>query len=219
MNWLGLKQACALLLIATALFGCSTPAEVEPTGAVLLEIERSGPRVNQDGELAGLLRGDAAPDADLIRAAGCHNAVRWLQDESLNTSLVISTSSRLVRIAEILAGEDVNSDLVVLAETSFWNGSDLEVLALEAGFSTEEVRDFETLVAQQPTEQSLRRFVVYVSSETTSRQAIIYLDGDRLVISSAASLAGPEPTLDPEIAGIGPYIFETSECSVFETFE
>jgi len=199
--------------------GCTPPVEVEPTGAVLLVIERSGPRVTQDDALVNAMVGDASLGGVLIRAASCHNAVRWLGNASLNTSLVVSTQSRFVRVAELLANGEIGEDLARVAESSFWNGGNLEDDALSEGFGAAEIEAFAALVSQGPSPQALEQYVVYATSETTTRQAVVYLDSQTLAISSASSLVGPEPTLDPEIAGVGPYSFDTSGCSAFETAE
>jgi hypothetical protein len=177
---------------------------------VVMRLERDGPRVNQDSELNDRLAGDVVLEERTAQAAYCVNGWYWADDVTLNTLVLVATSPRLVRAAEIVDAGDFDLAMATAVEQSLL-ASDVEPESVVVSGLDAEVRgrwdvaDLERYLeatSQPPSEMASQRFVVYAVSETTTRQHVYFIDlekADRAAISRFAR--GPSWNEEILIAG------------------
>jgi hypothetical protein len=177
---------------------------------VVMRLERDGPRVNQDSELNDRLAGDVVLEERTAQAAYCVNGWYWLDDVALNLTLLVATSPRLVRAAEVVDAGDFDVAMATAVEHSLLD-SDVDPENLTMSDLGAEVRgrwdvaDLEAYLqatSLPASEAASQRFVVYAVSTTTTQQYVYFIDlerADRAAINRFAQ----EPGWDEEILVAG----------------
>lgn len=152
---------------------------------VLMRISRSGDLVVDDHDLHKMLTGDRVIPPTLALAAYCVNGWYWATDITVDLDVVVSSSERLVRAAEIIAEEDFPVDLVrsVEGRRLSTGGGSLGVSELSSEvlrrFGDEQMERYSAAVAEPPSAGSFDRFLVFAASSTIREQYIYFIDLDR----------------------------------------
>jgi hypothetical protein len=189
---------------------------------VVMRFERDGGFVDGDTELAAALAGDLRIGDATARAAYCVNGTDWEEDVALDTVIVVATSPRLVRAAELVAdgeferelGEAVESELLAAG-----GGSDSTVEELSPAvrdrWGDAELEAYLTATAEPPSEEASVRFVVYAASKTTSAQFVTFIDLERVDRNAIERLAGRPFLGDDDILFAGdqpPVVMNVRDC-------
>jgi len=220
MSW----SLCGLVVVASACVATRSDNAIDRP-EIVMRFERDGPRVNEDRKLADDWAGDLVIEARTAQAAYCVNGFDWVEDVTLNTIILVSTTPRLVRAAELVAdGEDVDMATAV------------EVELLAAGRSgvpsiddlSDEVRErwgesalaaYLEATAEPPSVEAARRFVVYAASWSTYGQYITFVDlarADRDAIERFARM--PDLGVDDILiaGGQAPVPMNSRDCDELE---
>jgi hypothetical protein len=157
--------------------GQGSTASVGPGWLLVVDV-KTGSRVHDSAEVVAMLSGDLIPSRELIVAASCHNVGVWLDDWALNNRIVVGTSARLVRVAQMIAEAEVNASLAVVLEEQVWRGGQPQLTdgLREAGFDQGDVDSYVALSEQTPSAEAAARYVVYAVSGTTTEVMVSYLD-------------------------------------------
>lgn len=162
-----------------------------------MRLERSGTAVDQDSKLNNALAGDLVLEARTAQAAYCVNGWYWADDVTLDLNVLVATSPRLVRAAEVVEAGDFDGAMVTAVEQSLLN-SDVDRENAAVSDLGAEVRDrwdvadlegYLQATSMPPSEGASRRFVVYAVSTTTSEQYVYFIDlekADRAAINRFA---------------------------------
>lgn len=177
------------LVVAVSVAMGGSGCRHEPTSTAnggrgeLIAVELStGSFAPESETLAARISGPEEPGSALLVAASCHNAVDWDAGRALDNGIVVGANPRLVRVAELLADDQVSADLALIVESKFLRGVDVELDAMlsEVGFDQADVDGYLALVAQAPSQEALDRFVVYAVSVTTTVVRVVYLDSSSM---------------------------------------
>jgi len=173
---------------------------------VVMRVERDGPRVNEDSKLSDLLAGDIVLEERTAQAAYCVNGWYWANDVTLNLLVLVATSPRLVRAAEVAEAGDFDVVMATAVEQSLLD-SDVDPENVTVSDLDAQVRDrwdvadleaYLQATSLPASEGASQRFVVYAVSRTTSRQRVYFIDlgqADRAAIYRFAE----DPIWDDEI--------------------
>lgn len=174
-----LRTALAVSLAVATASCAEERIEVGKHPGVLMSITvETGDRVVQSGELVATLAGDLMPSNSLRSDAACQNMQDWTNDVTLNNTLVVATSPRFVRAAELVESGEFPAKLIALVEQQILKGSTPKVTdAMEqADFGQTDLDAVLVALAEPPAPESLDRFVVYAASSTTTLVRISFLD-------------------------------------------
>lgn len=196
-------------LLATA--SCvQTGDSITDERQVVMRPERDGPYVDQDSELNDRLAGNVVLEERTAQAAYCVNGWYWLDDVTVDLTLLVATSPRLVRAAEVVDAGDFDLAMATAVEQSLLD-SDADPENVTVSDLDAEVRDrwdvadleaYLEATSLPPSEAASQRFVVYAVSETTTRQHVYFIDleqADRAAINRFAQ----SPNLENEILVAG----------------
>ena len=177
---------------------------------VVMHIERDGSFVNEDSELNDLLAGDVVLDERTVRAAYCVNGWYWANDVTLDLTVLVATSPRLVRAAEVADAGDFDVVMATAVEQSLLD-SDVDAENVTVSDLDAQVRDrwdvadlaaYLQATSLPASEAASQRFVVYAVSTTTSQQYVYFIDleqADRAAILRFAQR--PNFEIDILVAG------------------
>ncbi len=201
-------------------------AEYWPTqkSSILLTIYRDGGAVMSDTELVAVLSGAQRPADRLIRVAGCRNVLEWRHDFSLDLEMLVSSSPRLVRVAELLASGEVTVRTAAAVETVTNFGQDeppndglveagISRLELERYVSLVNEPPYVSLVNEPPSPDAVNRYVVYAASNKLTSQFIEFVDAERFKPIGASGFGAR--VLDVSVAGGEAVSFSSSDCETF----
>lgn len=179
---------------------------------VVMRVERDGTAVDRDSELNGLLAGDIVLEERTAQAAYCVNGWYWANDVTLDLTVLVATSPRLVRAAEVVEAGDFDVVMASAVEQSLLD-SDVDAENVTVSDLDAQVRDrwdvadleaYLQATSLPASEAASQRFVVYAVSRTTSLQRVYFIDlgqADRAAILRFAQ----RPNLENDIfvAGSG----------------
>jgi hypothetical protein len=154
---------------------------------VVMRFERSGPRVQQDGDLVAYLAGSEPPSTEVAITAFCVNGRYWATDVTLNLDVVAGSSDRLLRAAELIADGSYPADLVSEIETPALDalepppvGATQISESIVATHGADVVREYLADVSGLPSAESRQRFVLFAASASIWEQYIFVIDLDKL---------------------------------------
>ena len=160
-----------------------------------MRLERSGPPIPEDEALRMALAGDLVLEARTGRAGYCVNGWYWADDVALNTVIVVATSTRLVRAAELVAAGDAEEAMAAAVETDLLGSSDDEPTVADLDQQTRDewperdLLEYLAATAESPSPEAAGRFVVYAVSQTIWDQFIYFVDLDRANRTAIARFA------------------------------
>lgn len=199
--------AVACFVVGTFAWHRLTPPDNTQVAA---KVRRSGPLVEDDMELESLLAGSAKIDATrAAQTAFCVNGWYWATDETLDLRVVVSTSERFLRVAEIATGNDFPYNLIIDVETDLIesgakpNISEVS-LRIRQIYGDEAVSDYLKSTSTPVSETNRSRFVVYAVNETMTRQFIYFIDTDHIdkeAISRFVAEPGLKQSYTVQISG------------------
>lgn len=183
--------------------------------SILLTIYRDGGTVTSDTELVAVLSGAQRPADRLIRVAGCRNVLDWRHDFSLDLEMLVSSSPRLVRVAELLASGEVTERTAAAVETltNFGQDEPPNDGLVEAGIPRLELERYVSLVNEPPSPDAVDRYVVYAASNKLTSQFIEFVDSERFKPIGASGFGAR--VLDVSVAGGEAVRFSSSDCEAF----
>lgn len=154
----------------------------------------------------------------------CVNGWYWATDVTLNLEVVVSTSGRYLRVAEIAASGDYPNDLIVAVEEELLGTEtrpSLPFLASETRrrFGDDALAAYLSATADDPSPSAKQRFVVYATNTTTTRQLIFFVDTDRLDRSAISRFVGEPFTEDQhrvQVAGEEPVDVSRGDCTTLD---
>jgi hypothetical protein len=148
----------------------------------LVVVSREGPRVHDDEPLRSSLTGGVEVSGRLVLAGFCQNGVDWLRDFALNLDIVVATRADLVRAAELAASGAYDRSLIERIEGEAVDGNlpATELREWAVGWGGTDADAYLDARSRPPSNASLNRFVVYATSATTTRQAIVFVDTHQL---------------------------------------
>jgi len=206
-RWLGaaLGFGVIALLMATRLL---TGDGIADDSQVVFHVERSGSRIDQDSELDERLAGDLVLDDRTIRAAYCVNGWYWADDVTLDTVVVVATSPRLVRAAQLVAVAEVDPDMAWAVEKSLLTspheaGEGLAALSSDVRdrWDRADLEAYFDATSVPPSSEAARRFVVFAASQSVWSQFIFFVDlenANRAAIDRFSEM----PDLGPDEIGV-----------------
>ncbi len=165
---------------------------------VVLRLDRSGALVSDDEQLARDLSGDVVVDQDVAATAFCVNGPYWMSDVTLDLEVVVATSSRLYRVAELVASgrwpralaTRVETDLLAAAPSVSVEDVD-DVVIRE--FGRQRVEAYLADAAVAPSRDVADNFVVYAVSTTVWDQSIYVIDRRHIDRGAVERFAGEDP--------------------------
>ena len=192
---------------------------------LVLELSRSGSGVASDQALDALLAGSA--DIDVLRAAKvalCVNGWYWATDVALDLDVVVSTSGRYTRVAEVAASGAYSNDLIAAVEQELLGveaNPSLQLLTAKTrkSFGDDALDAYLSATANEPSPSAKQRFVVYATNSTMTRQLIFFVDTDRLdrtAISRFVSEPGTRGQYQVQVAGGEPVDVSRDDCTTLD---
>jgi hypothetical protein len=154
---------------------------------VVMRLERNGTAVDRDSELNRRLAGDLLVEERTAQAAYCVNGWYWAEDVTLDKLVLVATSPRLVRVAEVVEAGDIDVAMAAAVE-HFFLDTDVEPEAVGVLDLPVEVRDrwdladlgaYLEATSAPPSAGASQRFVAYAVSTTTSEQYVYIVDLER----------------------------------------
>ena len=180
------------LPLALALVALSAGCVADRSGTfvdgpqVVMRIERDGPLVNEDVTLAERLSGGLVVEDRTAQAAYCVNGPDWADDVTLDTIVMVSTSPRLVRAAELVGEGEFDADMAVAVESDLLaSGTDGEpsvselAMSIRDGWGDPDLKAYLAATALPASPEASRRFVVYAASWSTYGQLLTFADLER----------------------------------------
>ena len=184
-----LRIVCPLGVAAFFVMGMWETSRHSSSPAMLFVVQRRGPDVLDDEDVAAELVGEARVGDDLVLAAACDAGNRWKSDRILSPDVVIASDAGLVRAAELYTdavadGRADDASLIVQAEHAFWlSGASISRLEeWAAGLPAQQrewVQSYMEERSAAPSAAALDRFVVFAANPSTTTQILVYLDAAR----------------------------------------
>lgn len=145
-----------------------------------------GGKVTEDDRVLDRLAGDAEPTAGAIAAAVCVNDDMFLTDVTLRPVVVVSSSSRFLRLAELLAAGEVDAGVAGAIEALLFEDPGLSVseVSSASGVGPGAVEDYLDATSQAPSAESADRFVVFIASRHLDKQRLFIIDREGVDYSS-----------------------------------
>lgn len=151
-------------------------------GQEVFHVTRGAGSVVDDVSLDRLLGGVAALPADAGVVAYCVNGWYWATDVNADTNVVVASADRYYNAAQAVVDGSFDRELVVAVEDEVFKNElirpQLEDLSggLRPRHGDESLDAYLVAVSGPASEATLRRFVVYAASESTSQQRLQFID-------------------------------------------
>lgn len=191
-------------------------------GQEVLRVERSGPLVVRDEQLARELSGTLEIDERAAAAAFCVNGPYWAGDVTVDLDVMVSTNPRHYRVGELVADRQWSRSLVTAVETDLMStndGSDNGSVSDEviARFGRSQVESYLADTTTAPRVDVVDSFVVYAVSTTTTAQQLYIIDRRRIDRDAIARFAASRPLgsdeYDVKVAGGSDVEVHRGDCA------
>jgi hypothetical protein len=173
----GLRLVWGVAFVVAA--ACGGPsAEVNPAPGVVLMIRTPSRQVSESATVPLLMSGGPAPERSMVVAASCRNIGDWMADVTLDNAIVVGSSPRLVRVAELIDGGLVDPALASGVEQQYWRNERpfLNDDLVSAGFDQADLDAYVVLLEQPPSQEARDRYVVYAATRTLRIAQVMYVD-------------------------------------------
>ena len=190
-------------------------------GQELVVLDRAGPLVVRDDAFVRGMSGAVPADARSALEAFCVNGPYWASDVTVDLDVVVVTSERFYRVAELVASGTYDSTMVDAVESSLLEGDeffdDLASVDRETidRFGEDRVRSYLAAARQRAADDALENFVVYAVSSTTTRQHVYVIDlqrVDREAVRRFVSNPSLGASYDVVIAGGQTVVVDPDAC-------
>jgi hypothetical protein len=154
---------------------------------VVMRFERAGPFAQQDRGLVNYLAGSEPAPTGIATTAFCVNGWYWATDITLDLDVVVGSSDRLLRAAQLVADGSYPVGLVSAIESPALRALEpppvgvAEVSeSIVATYGVAMVRNYLVEAGEFPSAVARERFVLFAASETTTNQFIFVIDLTKL---------------------------------------
>ncbi len=171
----------AIVLVALLINGACSRDEPSLRDGDIFRTRVLGASVQSNDEILRAFAGEVQLSEVQLIAAACHNRVDWLDDVTLNNSIVVSQAQRHYAAAHLVMSGAFDIDFVQEIERQAISGSS-PVLSLDlrkAGYSDDDLAEYLAAVTQQESLDVNPGVVVYAVNSVASEIDIVALDVSR----------------------------------------